>query len=693
MWRLSIDPFFSDLAMIGLCVAAIIVILATLLRQTRGKPFRIAAIVILLAALLNPVLIYEDRRPVNSVAAILVDRSISQQFDNRDEQTNEALAQLEERLAAIDGLEVRVIESSGNVDRDGTQLFSQLATELADVPTGRFAGAFVVTDGQVHDVPGSVEQLGLNGPFHSLITGSESEFDRRIHIEQAPLFGIVGTQQDITFKVLEEGPRGGSAPVAVIVSRNGEILEVVNAIPGEETVVSVSVPNRGASIFELEAGRADNEITYLNNRAVVTIEGVRDHLRVLLVSGEPHPGERTWRNLLKSDASVDLVHFTILRPPDKLDSTPINQLSLIAFPTRELFSLKIDEFDLIIFDRYQRRGVLPMLYFDNIATYVENGGAVLLAAGPEYTGVGSLYQTHLSRILPAEPTGYVYEAPFKPIISDIGKRHPVTRGLDGDGDGDPKWSRWFRSIEASVYGGQTILTGADERPLLVTNREGDGRVALFLSDHPWLWARGFEGGGPHIQLLRRLSHWLMKEPDLEEEALRITHDNGALRVERQTMGDDARPVEITFPDGSTQSLALSQEAPGFWTAHLETTMLGLYRAEDGDYRALTNAGPDNPREFAEVRSDLDKLMPLAEETGGLVTRIDDGDTVSLPRIEEVSSGTTLSGSGWAGLNIGRASVLEGLERYPLLNGLIGLLALVGLMTLAWYREGATRRTQ
>ena len=120
----------------------------------------------------------------------------------------------------------------------------------------------------------------------------------------------------------------------------------------------------------------------------MTIEGIREKLRVLLVSGEPHAGERTWRNLLKSDANVDLVHFTILRPPEKQDGTPINELSLIAFPTRELFQQKIKEFDLIIFDRYANQSVLPSTYFDNIVRYVREGGAVLVAAGPEFAGAG-----------------------------------------------------------------------------------------------------------------------------------------------------------------------------------------------------------------------------------------------------------------------------------------------------------------
>ena len=167
---------------------------------------------------------------------------------------------------------------------------------------------------------------------------------------------------------------------------------------------------------------------------------------MLLVSGEPHAGERTWRNLLKSDASVDLVHFTILRPPEKQDGTPINELSLIAFPTRELFVEKINDFDLIIFDRYQHRDVLPILYYDYIAEYVEKGGALLIAAGPEYAGEQSIARTPLMSALPAHADRRGHRASaFYPRLTELGQRHPVTRGLDGSDTEPPHWSRWFRT--------------------------------------------------------------------------------------------------------------------------------------------------------------------------------------------------------------------------------------------------------
>ena len=354
----------------------------------------------------------------------------------------------------------------------------------------------------------------------------------------------------------------------------------------------------GPNIVEIEAAAVDGELTAVNNRAVVVIDGVRDKLRVLLVSGEPHAGERTWRNLLKSDASVDLVHFTILRPPEKQDGTPINELSLIAFPTRELFQQKINEFQLIIFDRYARQGVLQMIYFDNIVRYVRQGGAVLVAAGRDYASPTSLWRTPLVSVLPAEPSGQTTETPYFPRLSELGKRHPVTRGLEGSAEDPPHWSHWFRSVDARAEKGTTVMEGPEGKPLLQLSREGEGRVALLLSDHIWLWARGFEGGGPHIDLLRRLSHWLMKEPDLEEEALRLSVRGHDLTVQRQTMADTVDQVTLTMPSGKTQTLTLSSgRARGVAQHHRGQGVRAVAR----DRRQAHRARQCGPGQSARVR--------------------------------------------------------------------------------------------
>jgi len=672
----------------ALAVATIAAVLLIVIKS-RGAFVRAIALAFAALALANPSLTKEDRESLPSVAVVVVDKSPSQNFGDRQKQTEEARAAITQRLGRIQGLEVRVVEA-GHADgeTDGTRLFSALGSTLADVPPDRVAGAVIITDGRVHDVPGTAAELGFAAPVHALITGRPGERDRRIQLITAPRFGIVGQQQTVVLRVEDQGVTT-PGPVQLTIRRDGELLETRNVRAGDQVRVQVQIPHAGQNIVEVEASPMEGgELTTINNRAVVAIDGVRDKLRVLLVSGEPHAGERTWRNLLKSDASVDLVHFTILRPPEKQDGTPINELSLIAFPTRELFQQKINEFHLIIFDRYARQGVLPIIYFDNIARYVRDGGAVLVAAGPDYASPTSIWRTPLDVVLPAEPNGRTTEGPFHALLTDLGKRHPVTRGLEGGDTSPPQWSRWFRLVDARPDKGTTVMQGPDNKPLLLLSREGEGRVALLLSDHIWLWARGYEGGGPHLDLLRRLSHWLMKQPDLEEEALRMSARGRDLEVRRQSMADEVAQVTVTTPSGQARPLTLDKSEPGVWKAVTQANELGLWRATDGKLTALVNVGPANPREYAEVTSSTSVLTPLTSATGGDTRRLADASgNLSIPRILTVRSSDTFKGDDWLGLKMRDASVVRGIGVLPLFAGLLGLLLLIGSLAATWMREG------
>ena len=669
----------------GLAVALIVAGLLFFARS-RGAVVRTIALLLMVLALANPSFTREDREPLTSVAVVVVDKSPSQNFGDRLQQTETARAALIERLGRISGLEVRTVEAGhSDGETDGTRLFSALGSALADVPPDRVAGAILLTDGRVHDVPAEAAALGFAAPLHALITGTKDERDRRVALLNAPRFGIVNQAQAVTFRVEDQGSSGGTAQVTV--RRDGETIETRSVGVGQPVQLDIHIPHAGPNIVEIEASPLPGELTAVNNRAVVSIDGVRDKLRVLLVSGEPHAGERTWRNLLKSDASVDLVHFTILRPPEKQDGTPINELSLIAFPTRELFQQKIDEFQLIIFDRYARQGVLPIIYFDNIARYVRKGGAVLVAAGPDYASPTSIWRTPLEVILPAEPSGQVTETPFRAQLSTVGKRHPVTRDLEGAASDPPRWSRWFRVVDTRKAQGATVMQAADDKPLLVLAREGEGRIALLLSDHIWLWARGYEGGGPHLDLLRRLSHWLMKQPDLEEEALRLTSHGRELSIERQSMADTVGDVTVTAPSGGTTTLTLQSAQPGLWRGSMPAGELGLWRATDGKLTTLVNIGPANPREFTEVTSTTEVLAPLANAIGGDARRLTETSGVTLPRILGVRSTGTFHGDDWIGLKIRDASVVRGIGVLPVFAGFIGLLLLLGSLALTWAREG------
>jgi hypothetical protein len=668
--------------------AAVLISALLLIGRSRGAFVRIGALACLLLALANPSFTREDREPLSSVAVVIVDKSPSQNFGDRAAQTQTAREALTQRLGRIPGLEVRTVEAGeANGETDGTRLFSALGAALADVPPDRVAGAILLTDGRVHDVPSDAGALGFSAPVHALITGHPNERDRRVALISAPRFGIVGQSQSIVYRVEDSGLAPGMAQV--VIRRDGEVIDQRAVRTGEAVRAQVHLPHAGANIVEIETEQVPGELTPVNNRAVVSIDGVRDKLRVLLVSGEPHAGERTWRNLLKSDANVDLVHFTILRPPEKQDGTPINELSLIAFPTRELFQQKINEFQLIIFDRYARQGVLPIIYFDNIARYVQDGGAVLVAAGPDYASPTTIWKTPLDAVLPAEPTGRTSETAFRPRLTDLGKRHPVTRGLEGSNSDPPHWSEWYRIVDTRSAHGTTVMEGPDNKPLLVLSREGQGRVALLLSDHIWLWARGYEDGGPHLDLLRRLSHWLMQQPDLEEEALRMFGNGHELTVQRQTMADSVSDVTLTSPSGATRTLVLDPVEAGVWRKSFEANEMGLWRATDGKLTALVNIGPANPREFTEVTSTTDVLSPLASATGGDARRLDNGNGNSneIPRVVPVRSTDTFKGGDWIGLKMRDASVVRGIGVLPIFSGLLGVLLLLGSLALTWAREG------
>jgi hypothetical protein len=689
-WSLSFSPVLPLSAVAVLGVLGLVLIALGIFRRVRGSWFRAGALAALLLALLNPVVLREDREPLSTVVALVTDESASQTIENRKPTTEAARAALSARLHEFRNLEVRDIAAGGAQNGaavDGTELFGPLGAGLADVPPDRVGAVIMLTDGQVHDVPANAAGLPAGAPLHVLLSGHDKELDRRIVIDAAPRFAIVNEKQTVRFRVLDDGA-ATAGRVRVTITRDGNPLSSELVTSGEPAEVTVDITHGGPNILEFEAEPLPGEITQINNRAVASIEGIRENLRVLLVSGEPHSGERTWRNLLKSDAAVDLVHFTILRPPEKQDGTPINQLSLIAFPTRELFSEKIDQFDLIVFDRYQHQGVLPILYFDNIARYVRDGGALLVAAGPDYAAEGSLYDTPLAPVLPASPTGKIVEEPFYATVTAQGARHPVTRDLSGGDSDPPHWGRWFRVIDVDKPSGEIVMQGAEQKPLLVLNRQGKGRVALLLSDHAWLWARGFEGGGPHVDLLRRLAHWLMQEPDLEEEALRATARGGDLVIERQTMADAAQPVTVRAPSGATETVTLKAAEPGLWRATMPAREIGLYRVEEGDKRAFAHVGAANPREFIDARSTGEKLAPLVTATGGRIARMADAEgKLALPRIVPVRPGGITAGKDWIGIRTTEASVLKGVSRLPLFAGLLGLAILLGTLAAAWYREG------
>jgi len=674
------DPLVPLWLIAGLAVLAVAGLALAARRGLAGWALRALAALVLIAALSGPSYRQEDRDPLSDIVLLVEDRSASQRLADRGETTDTAADALAVRIGAIANTEVRRVSVGDAPDNRGSLVMGAVAEALADLPRGRIAGTILLSDGQAHD-PGAAPDLPA--PLHLLHTGREGDWDRRLEIDNAPAYAILDEEVELTLTITDEGAAPeGVTEVPVDIAVDGGEPQRYDVPLGRAVTLPLTLPHGGRNVLEFSTPAVEGELTDRNNAALVQINGVRDRLRVLLVSGQPHAGTRTWRNLLKSDSSVDLVHFTILRPPDKQDGVPVRELSLIAFPTRELFLEKVDEFDLIIFDRYQRRGILPSVYLENVRQYVERGGAVLLAAGPAFAGAESIYRGPFEELVPGRPTARVVEDGYRPQVSELGQRHPVTSGLGVADESD--WGRWLRQIEVEpAEGGEVVMTGADERPLLVLDRVGEGRVALLASDHAWLWGRGFEGGGPQLDLLRRLAHWMMKEPELEEEALRAEATGQTMRIIRRTLDETVPDVTITTPSGEEIVQPMEEVAPGRFEAVHEGAEIGLYRLENGEQSAVIGLGPAAPVEFERTLATGDVLAPVIDQTRGGVRAIHDG----LPTIRTVDADRPAAGRGWIGITPRGAYETAGVRQMSILPPWLVLLLAAGLVTAAWLREG------
>jgi len=677
--QIIFDPLLPLWLIAGLTGVVICGLTLGFWRGLSGAVLRALAALVVLAALAGPVYQQEDRVRLSDIVLLVVDESASNKLGDRAGATARAADQLSARIEARDNTELRRISVPDGADNSGTRLMTALSKAMSEEPTSRIAGAILLSDGNAHDIEIAPD---MPAPLHLLHSGHRTDWDRRLSIENAPAFAILGEEITMILKIEDFG----AAPKD---TENASIEVSIDGDPPQRFVVTLNKPikiplnllHAGRNVLQLTTPAMPGELTDRNNSVLVQINGVRDRLRVLLVSGEPHAGGRTWRNLLKSDSSVDLVHFTILRPPEKQDGVPVQELSLIAFPTRELFLEKIDEFDLIIFDRYKRRGILPTIYLENVRNYVEKGGAVLIAAGPDFASADSLYRTPLEAILPARPTARVIEQPFLPKVTELGLRHPVTAGLRAENAAP--WGRWLRQIEVEQTSGDVVMSGSKGRPLLVLDRVGKGRVALLASDQAWLWNRGYEGGGPQLELLRRLAHWMMKEPELEEEALWAEANGQTMRIIRQSLHQEVGPVTITTPSGEVLDIPLAEVSPGRHEALYEGPEIGLYRLKSDDQKAVIGLGPAAPVEFEQTIASAEALAPVISATNGGSRAIEDG----IPRIRSVRAGRPASGRNWIGITPRGAYETRSITQLPLLPGWLVLLLASGLIMAGWLREG------
>ncbi|MEP4052183.1 MAG: hypothetical protein ABJN22_08060 [Litorimonas sp.] len=689
--NLAFDPLLPVPWIVGLGVLIFIASIAAGAGRLRSQFTRLTAGLFLMIGLLNPQSIEEDREPLRDTVIVIEDRSDSMKFGGRDEALTEMAADLKSEFRSDGNLDIITI--SVPQDNEGTLLASALTDALAGAPSQRLAGVVALTDGRAHDITEAASgYLPENVPFHSLIIGEPEARDRRILATKAPKFGVVGEQAEYELLVEDPGFEGERARIEL--KLNGTVKARFPITIGRPLSIPLEIERRGSNTVELAVEGAEGEITLNNNLFVSEIQGVRDRMRVLLITGEPHNGGRAWRNLLKSDPALDLVQFTILTSRSKYTNAGERELSLIQFPTRQLFEERLDEFDLIIFDQYERRSLsrrqgrsrptIPPQYFQNIAHYVEDGGALLLATGPAFATQASLYRTPLVTVLPARPTGEILTGVFRPELNDKGRRHPITS--DFQGNEDQAWGSWYRVIDNDPIGGDVLMNGPDGVPLFVIDKVRDGRVAMLMSDQAWLWAKGHDGGGPYREMFRRTAHWLMGEPELDAETLTGVRDGDDLVITRRSLDDVNEPVDVIAPNGTRSRVSLDRVADGLYRATLPLAGQGAYRLNNGTISSITAVGALNPKEYENLLPTEEVLSPLATATNGLIKSVG-LETSNIPEIRRPKSGRQTSGRDWMGFVSHEAYTVTQSRRTPLAPGifLFGLFFL--FLAWAWRREG------
>jgi hypothetical protein len=660
--QISFDPLLDPVLLGLFALAAVLALGLYLWRGGRAPASRFLLLAGIVLVLAGPGLLRETRAPVPAVGVIVIDRSPSMALSGRLAGADAALAALRERLAPPGGenrMDLRIVEVRG--DADGTRIAGALDQALSGVPAERVAGAWIITDGRVVDA----QDLARPFPIHQVLVGEAGERDRRVTLVAAPRTAVVGSVARLSVRV-DDGP--GSGPTAPLIVWSGEGEPVRRDVPvGETVTVEVPVDRRGALPLAIETPPAPGEISTANNAVTTEIAGVRERLRVLLVTGEPYAGARAWRNLLKADPSVDLVQFMILRSPDSIDFTPVEELALIAFPTEELFIDRLADFDLVIFDRFRRLDVLPDFYIENIARWIEEGGAFLMLAGPGESAGDGVASTPLGRLLPVRPTGRSLEGDFRPGLTGQGRTHPVTAPFAAT---SATWGSWQR-VQASTATGTVLLEGPQGAPLLVLSQSGRGRLAAVMSDTAWLWQRGYQGGGPFDELFRRTAHWLMKEPDLDAERLLLRASGSELLVERRSQSDPG-PAEVEA-GGSRTGVPLRAGPDGVYAGRFPVRQPGLHRVRSGALTAYTVAGVGPAAESRLLTADGSALAGVVRREGGgraaYVGRDGQGDPSELTARRA------------------RTDVTVALRREELIPPWAAGAVLLLLSLLAWVREG------
>lgn len=555
---------------------------------------RFLAVSVLAAILLDPSISFLQTQEREERFAVLVDtsRSMSLKTPDGEERQEIVRAALQNNRRSLDRLENRfqvdyftfddtsrpatregILDtlSLGATTRIGESIDSLIRGLAADPP----AGILLFSDGADH---GRLAAAGQNGgqlapvPIYPVLLPEGGPPDAAVEEIIVDPYAFVRNAFEVRARISVRGLPQRSLNVTL--RRDGQVIGQQRAVIPEggdtvEVVFSTTPQRVGTFAYSVEIPTLPGDSIRENNRRFAIVRVVRDRIRVLQVVGEPSWDTRFLRSYLKNDPNVDLISFKILRTRENQDHTPEGELSLIPFPTRELFTEELAGFDLVIFQNFDYRPyfhVFPGQLLGNLRKFVEeDGGGFLMIGGSMSFASGGYARTPIEQILPLGLSGGggVSESEFRPVLTEQGQRHPITNLDRAPEDALAIWSELPPLIGTNLVGspkpGATTLMhhpqrrspGGTEMPVLSVMEAGQGRSMALTADSSWRWSFTTAGeGGSTVHYQRFWNHairWLVQDPEFGRVRLETDRDRYApgqpVEARCTVMDEQYRPSE------------------------------------------------------------------------------------------------------------------------------------------------------
>ena len=707
--NLYFEPYFPIFFVVLISICFFILILSSIINKSSGIFLRLSLFILLIFLILKPGYRIEKMKNENDIVTFVIDKTKSQKISKRIEEIDIVFQKMLSELTKYKDLDIleiiidnnKVTKRYGSLQEiinnsvreevinkmtNSTEIINNLENNINEYPSQRVSSVFILTDGQIHDLKSNVAFEKFDVPIYFLLIGEQKVDDRKVSIISHPEFGYL--DENINIQVIANDFKSDEKATLELSIHNGIKLEKKIIVKNNEVNnIKLKLKRHGPNFIKVSTPKRDGELSELNNSQLINISGVRKKLRVLLISGAPYMGTRVWRNFLKSDTSVELIHMTVLRPPEKNDNTPLDELSLIPFPIKELFEEKLDNFQLIIFDNFEGKKVLTPLYFQNLIRFVDEGGAILEITGPAYNSKSSLFRTEIGRILPGIPSGKVIRKEFKPRLTNLGKKHPITDSLFKN---NFEYGSWFEmnDILEVDSDSQVLLSGLNNKPLLAVKKVNNGRVAQIYSHNIWLWSKTESNkGGPYNQLIKNLAHWLMKEPTLEENKLKLKVLNDSILIEKSFLIDpksEKLNLTIIDPDGKKYKRNLIKTENKYTTA-FRFKKNGFYLIYDGDNEKGIFTNNQDKKEFQDFHL-TDKIINETEISNVFTKAVWVSD-YNYPSFKESSKvNASYINDKVFYLLRNKNSYIEELENKQIFNPLIVLLIIMVLFYFCWKEE-------